>query len=154
MKVAAIYARLSGPNQDHRGIHPRELTEYCARHDFKAAGKYVDVGWKFTQLDRLIKDAHHGWFDYVIIWRFDKSALSAPHLLRALDAFDSLAIEYVTPADDIDTTTPSGKALFMSNLERSLIGEQLKSRFRVFRTRTRRTWQNLKGWLCEPGGNR
>jgi DNA invertase Pin-like site-specific DNA recombinase len=105
MKVAAIYARLSEPSWDHAGIHPRELAEYCARYDFKAVGKYVDVGWKFPQLDRLIQDAHHGWFDYVIIWRFDKSALSVPHLLRALEAFDSLAIEYVPPGDGIEATS-------------------------------------------------
>jgi DNA invertase Pin-like site-specific DNA recombinase len=141
---AAIYARVSEASRDPRTIRTHELIEYCERHHWTAAAQYVDVGWKFSQLDRLIADAHRAWFDAVIIWRFEKSPLSSPHLLRALDTFDALAIEYVTLADDIDTSTAAGKASFLADLERTLIGEQIKARLRVFHTKAKRTWRNLK----------
>jgi hypothetical protein len=75
---------------------------------------YVDVGISGTkekrpELDRLLSDAHHRRFDAVAVWRFDRFARSVSHLLRALETFRALGIEFVSLSEQVDTSTPTGK---------------------------------------------
>ncbi len=140
MKVA-IYARVSTANngQDPT-VQTRELEEYCQRRGWKVAGQYVDVGIsgskeKRPQLDRLIADAHHRKFDAVIVWKFDRFARSVSHLLRALETFKALGIEFVSLSEQVDTSTPTGKMVFtvlgaVAELERSLIAERVRAGLR------------------------
>src|SRR5690348_17434043 len=109
----------------------RELREYCQRRGWTATVEYVDVGISGTkekrpQLDRLLSDAHRRNFDAVVVWRFDRFARSVSHLLRALETFRSLGIEFVSLSEQVDTSTPAGKLVFtvlgaVAELERSLI---------------------------------
>ncbi len=129
MKVAA-YARVSTSNngQDPE-VQLRELREYVARRGWNLAGEYVDVGIsgakeKRPQLDRLIADAHRRKFDAVVVWKFDRFARSVSHLLRALETFKALGIEFVSLSEQVDTSTPTGKMVFtvlgaVAELERS-----------------------------------
>ncbi len=64
------------------------------------------------ELNRLMADAHRRRFDAVICWRFDRFARSVSHLLRALEAFQALGIEFVSLSEQIDTSTPTGKMVF------------------------------------------
>jgi len=77
-------------------------------------------------------DAHKRRFDAVIVWRFDRLARSVSHLLRALETFRSLGIEFVSYSEAIDTSTPVGKMTFtvlgaVAELERSLIVERVRA---------------------------
>ncbi len=140
MKVAA-YARVSTSNngQDPE-VQLRELREYVARRGWKLAGEYVDVGISGTkekrpQLDRLMADAHRRKFDAVIVWKFDRFARSVSHLLRALETFKALGIEFVSLSEQVDTSTPTGKMVFtvlgaVAELERSLIAERVRAGLR------------------------
>ena len=79
----------------------RELREYCERRGWKVAGEYVDIGVSGAkdsrpELNRLIADAHRRRFDIVVVWRFDRFARSVSHLLRALETFKALGIEFVS----------------------------------------------------------
>ena len=77
-------------------------------------------------------DAHRRKFDVVVCWRFDRFARSVSHLLRALETFKALGIEFVFLSEQIDTSTPTGKMIFtvlgaVAELERSLIAERVRA---------------------------
>jgi len=145
MRVA-IYARVSTANngQDPT-MQTRELREYVEHRGWKLAGEYVDVGIsgskeKRPELDRLMADAHRRRFDCVVVWKFDRFARSVSHLLRALENFRALGIEFVSFSEQMDTSTPAGKMVFtvlgaVAELERSLIVERVKAGLRNARAK-------------------
>jgi DNA invertase Pin-like site-specific DNA recombinase len=118
----------------------RELREYCHRRGWEVSQEYVDVGIsggkeKRPELDKLLADAHKRHFDAVVVWRFDRFARSVSHLLRALETFRSLGIEFVSLSEQVDTSTPTGKMIFtvlgaVAELERSLIVERVRAGLR------------------------
>ena len=122
----------------------RELREYCSRRGWSVAGEYVDVGKsgateKRPELDRLSTDAHRRRFDGVVVWKFDRFARSVSHLLRALETFGTLGIEFVNLSEQMDTSTPTGKMVFsvlgVAELERGLIPERVKAGLRNARAK-------------------
>jgi DNA invertase Pin-like site-specific DNA recombinase len=145
---AAIYARVSTSNngQDPR-VQTRELGEFCERRSWTLV-EYVDIGISGTKekrpaLDRLMADAHKRKFDVVVVWRFDRFARSVSHLLRALETFQALGIEFVSLSEQMDTSTPTGKMVFtvlgaVAELERSLIVERVKAGLRNARAKGKR----------------
>jgi DNA invertase Pin-like site-specific DNA recombinase len=145
MRVA-IYARVStaGNGQDP-AMQTRELREYCERRGWAVAGEYVDIGISGTkerrpELDRLLAEAHRRRFDAVVVWRFDRFARSVSHLLRALETFRALGVEFVSLSEQVDTSTPTGKMVFtvlgaVAELERSLIVERVRAGLRNARAK-------------------
>ena len=114
-----------------------ELREYCQRRGWTATGEYIDSGVSVTkdsrpELNRLMADAHKRHFDAVVVWKFDRFARSVSHLLRALETFGSLGIQFVSLSEQVDTSTPAGKMVFtvlgaVAELGRSLIVERVKA---------------------------
>src|SRR5258705_3678117 len=109
----AIYARVSTA---HNGQEPEmqtgELREYCERRGWKVTHEYVDIGISGAkesrpELDRLLTDAYRRRFDAVVVWRFDRFARSVSHLLRALETFKALSVEFVSLSEQVDTSTPT-----------------------------------------------
>jgi DNA invertase Pin-like site-specific DNA recombinase len=126
----------------------RELRDYCQRRGWEVGQEYVDTGISGTkekrpELDRLLADAHKRHFDAVVVWRFDRFARSVSHLLRALETFRSLGIEFVSLSEQVDTSTPTGKMVFtvlgaVAELERSLIAERVRAGLRNARAKGRK----------------
>jgi DNA invertase Pin-like site-specific DNA recombinase len=126
----------------------RELREYCQRRGWNIVAEYVDAGIsgakeKRPELDRLLTDAHQRSFDSVVVWRFDRFARSVSHLLRALETFSSLGIEFVSLSEQVDTSTPAGKLVFtvlgaVAELERCLIAERVRAGLRNARAKGKR----------------
>jgi len=63
----------------------------------------------------------------VACWKFDRLARSVSHLLRALETFKSLGVEFVSYSEAVDTSTPVGKMTMtvlgaVAELERSIPG--------------------------------
>ncbi len=142
----AIYARVSTTNNGQSPeMQLRELKEYCERRGWKIAGEYVDTGIsgareKRPELDRLMADAHRRRFDAVVVWKFDRFARSVSHLLRALETFKALGIEFVSLSEQVDTSTPTGRMIFtvlgaVAELERSLIAERVRAGLRNARAK-------------------
>jgi DNA invertase Pin-like site-specific DNA recombinase len=143
---AAIYARVStiGHGQSPE-MQLRELQEHCVRRGWQIAGRYIDAGVSGTkdsrpELDKLMQDAHKRKFDVVAVWKFDRFARSVSHLLRALDTFRILGIEFVSLSESLDTATPAGRMVFtvlgaVAELERSLIAERVRAGLRNARTK-------------------
>ena len=78
-----------------------------------------------------MKDARARKFDVVIVARFDRFARNVSHLLRALEEFNHLGINFVSLSESIDTSTPLGKMIFtvlraVAELERNLIKERVQ----------------------------
>jgi len=108
----------------------------------------VDIGIsgakdRRPELDRLMADAHKRHFDVVAVWKFDRFARSVSHLLRALDTFRVLGIEFVSLSESLDTATPAGRMVFtvlgaVAELERSLIAERVRAGLRNARAKGKR----------------
>jgi DNA invertase Pin-like site-specific DNA recombinase len=108
-------------------------------------GEYIDGGISGMknsrpELNRLMADAHKRLFDAVVVWRFDRFARSVSHLLRALETFGSLGIQFVSLSEQVDTSTPAGKMVFtvlgaVAELERSLIVERVRAGLRNARAK-------------------
>jgi DNA invertase Pin-like site-specific DNA recombinase len=72
-----------------------------------------------------------------------KNNLTGPTLLemlRALETFRTLGIEFVSLSENIDTSTPTGKMVFtvlasVAELERSLIGKRVRAGLRNAKVR-------------------
>jgi len=144
----ALYARVS---TNDKGQDPemqlRELREYVERRGFGLAGEYVDAGISGAkdsrpELNRLMADAYKRRFDAVCVWKFDRFARSVSHLLRALETFKALGIEFISFSEQMDTSTPTGKMVFtvlgaVAELERSLIAERVRAGIRNARAKGR-----------------
>jgi DNA invertase Pin-like site-specific DNA recombinase len=86
--------------------------------------------------------AHRRQFDAVVVWKFDRFARSVSHLLRALEEFKALGIEFVSFSEQLDTSTPIGKAMFtivgaVAELERNFTVERVKAGMRNARAKGR-----------------
>jgi DNA invertase Pin-like site-specific DNA recombinase len=137
MKRAALYMRVStkghGQTTETQAI---ALREYAGHRGLEIIEEYRDEGISGSRdsrpaLDRLMQDARKRHFDVVIVARFDRFARSVSHLLRALEEFGHLGVDFVSLSESIDTSTPMGKLIFtvlgaVAELERNLIKERVQ----------------------------
>jgi DNA invertase Pin-like site-specific DNA recombinase len=145
----ALYARVSTSDkgQDPQ-MQLRELREYCERRKLHIVGEYIDNGISGSkesrpELNRLMSDANRRKFDVVLVWKFDRFARSTSHLLKALETFQSLKIDFVSLTEGIDTSTPVGAMVFtilgaVGQMERELIRERIRAGVRNARAKGRR----------------
>ena len=142
----AIYARVSTMNHGQDvSMQTRELGQFAEARGWHVAGEYIDAGVSGAkdsrpELNRLMADAHKRRFDIVCVWRFDRFARSVSHLLRALETFKALGIDFVSYSEQMDTSTPAGKMVFtvlgaVAELERSLIVERVRAGLRNARAK-------------------
>ena len=142
----AIYARVSTTSHGQDvGLQTRELRQFAEARGWTVVGEYVDEGVSGAkdsrpELNRLMADAHKRRFDVVCVWRFDRFARSVSHLLRALETFKALVIDFVSLSEQMDTITPAGKMVFtvlgaVAELERSLIAERVRAGLRNARSK-------------------
>jgi DNA invertase Pin-like site-specific DNA recombinase len=138
LKRAALYLRISTKNHGQTtDTQALALREYAERRGFQIVDEYADEGIsgakdRRPQLDRLMADARKRRFDVVIVARFDRFARSVSHLLRALEEFDQLGVDFVSLSESIDTSTAVGKMIFtvlgaVGELERSIIRERVQA---------------------------
>ncbi len=145
----AIYARVSTTNHGQDvGLQTRELRQFAEARGWTIAGEYIDAGVSGAkdsrpELNRLMANAHKRRFEVVCVWRFDRFARSVSHLLRALETFKALGIDFVSFSEQMDTSTPAGKMVFtvlgaVAELERSLIVERVRAGLRNARAKGKR----------------
>jgi len=146
---AAIYARVSTTNHGQDvGLQTTDIRQFANARRWTVADEYIDVGISGAkdsrpELNRLMADAHKRRFDVVVVWKFDRFARSVSHLLRALETFQALGIEFVSLSEQLDTSTPTGKMVFtvlgaVAELERSLIAERVRAGLRNARAKGKR----------------
>jgi len=133
-KKVALYLRVSTREQD-TDMQLEILKQYSERRGFTIVEVYNEVGIsgaieKRPELDRLMADAKKRKFDVVLVFKFDRFARSTTHLLKALEEFRALGIDFISYSENIDTTTPVGKMVFtmvaaIAEFERALIRERV-----------------------------
>jgi DNA invertase Pin-like site-specific DNA recombinase len=115
---AALYARVStadkGQDTETQLMPLRRLVEARGWHPTE----YVDEGVSGSQsrrpaLDRMMADVRAGKVDVVVVHRFDRFARSTSHLLRALEEFRDLRVEFLSLSENVDTSTPVGKMIVL-----------------------------------------
>jgi len=134
-----IYERISTVDQSV-GMQDADLRRYCEQRGLEVYNVYVDKGISGTKdrrpaLDQLMNDARKRKFDVVLVWRFDRFARSTKHLITALEEFRHCGIEFISYQENIDTSSPMGKAMFtivaaVAELERGIIAERVTAGLR------------------------
>jgi len=137
MKVA-IYARVS-TNEQTTENQVRELTEWADRAGHQVVTVYDDNGVSGAkgreyrkEFDQLLKAAIRREFDLVAAWSVDRLSRSLQDLVGFLTELHGAGVDLYLHQQALDTTTPSGKAMFQmmgvfAEFERSMISERVKS---------------------------
>ena len=106
--ICALYMRVStkghGQTTDTQAI---PLRQYAERRGFDIV-EYRDEGVSGAKdrrpaLDRLMKDARARKIDIVLVFKFDRFGRSTQHLVRSLEEFRALGIEFISLTDSVDT---------------------------------------------------
>lgn len=143
----AIYLRVSSPKKKDIGkgkdnpylqnpeVQVGPLQKFASFREWDVFKIYTDrmTGSKNEArpgYKELWNDARKGNFKAVIVWRFDRFARTTIELLRSLEEFRALGIDFVSSTENIDTTTPMGKATFtiiaaIAELERATTIERI-----------------------------
>ena len=142
----ALYLRVSTADQKP-DLQDDGLRCYAERAGLDVVQNYCDVAVSGRRegrprLSALMAAARNREIDCVLVWRFDRFARSARHLLMALEEFDHLGVRFVSVQDQVDTGSPMGRAMFtiiaaMAELESSLISERVTAGLRAARARGR-----------------
>jgi len=132
----AIYTRVSTQDQSVE-MQTSDLRGYCDQRGFEVYKEFSDQGISGTKdkrpgLDELMADAKKKKFDVVLVWRFDRFARSTKHLITALEEFRHLGIDFISYHENIDTSSPLGKAMFtivsaIAELERNILLERVRA---------------------------
>ena len=137
MKVA-IYCRVS-TNEQTTENQLKELTEWADRAGHEIVAVYDDNGVSGAkgreyrkEFDKLLKAAVRREFDLVAAWSVDRLGRSLKDLISFLEDLHSAGVDLFLHQQALDTTTPSGKAMFQmmsvfSEFERSMISERVKA---------------------------
>jgi DNA invertase Pin-like site-specific DNA recombinase len=114
-KKIAIYLRVSRADQNIENQR-QTLVNYVSGRGFELYQVYEDIGTGSSdgrlQLNQLLAEAKKRKFDGVLVWKFDRFARSTSFLIRTLDEFYNLGIDFISYDENIDTSTPMGKAMF------------------------------------------
>ena len=136
-KQVALYARVSTMD---KGQDPETqlitLREYAERRGFRRSGEHIDYA-SGTREDRpqyqaLLDAVRKRQVDVVLVWRYDRFARSTQALMQALKEFQSLAVDFISYQENIDTTTPQGEMIFtvrasLAQFESALMSERVKA---------------------------
>ncbi len=137
MRVA-IYARVS-TNEQTTENQVRELTEWADRAGHEIVTIYDDNGVSGAkgreyrkEFDKLLKGAVRREFDLVAAWSVDRLGRSLQDLIGFLQDLHGAGVDLYLHQQALDTTTPSGKAMFQmmgvfAEFERSMISERVKA---------------------------
>lgn len=137
-KRVGIYLRVSTTGQTTENQR-RELEAVAARCGWQVVGVYQDAGIsgakgrdKRPGFDRLLKDATSRKVDMIAAWSVDRLGRSLQHLVGFLNELQALGCDLYLHQQAIDTTTPSGRAMFQmcgvfAEFERAMIRERVNA---------------------------
>jgi DNA invertase Pin-like site-specific DNA recombinase len=111
MKRAAIYARVSTPDQ-HLETQLYDLRKLAAQRGFEVSREYCDRGISGSKARRPGLDAMIAEFSVVTVAAFDRIARSTKNFLEIVDELKELGIEFISAREAIDTSGPMGRMFF------------------------------------------
>ncbi len=131
---AAFYVRVSTTSQS---VEPQInlLKGVADQRGWNVTGIYADQGMsgaktKRPRLDALMSACHRGEIDVVAVQRFDRMGRSLEHLVRTLEEFNRLGVQFVSVTESVDTSTSLGRMLYgiigsLAAFERDIIRERI-----------------------------
>ncbi|GAB3491199.1 recombinase family protein [Curvibacter fontanus] len=134
----ALYARVSTGSQTTEN-QLKELRAVAQREGWEVVTEYVDHGISGAkgrkdrpQLDAMLKAVTRREFDLVASWSVDRLGRSLVDLVGMLGELHSKGTDLYLHQQGIDTTTPSGKAMFQmmgvfAEFEREMIRERVRA---------------------------
>jgi DNA invertase Pin-like site-specific DNA recombinase len=138
MRRVGIYLRVSTSGQTTENQR-RELEAVAARSGWQVVGIYEDAGIsgakgrdKRPAFDRLLKDATARKINMIAAWSVDRLGRSMQDLVGFLTELQSLGCHLYLHQQALDTTTPSGRAMFQmcgvfAEFERAMIVERVNA---------------------------
>jgi DNA invertase Pin-like site-specific DNA recombinase len=138
MKRAVLYLRVSTLDQTTAN-QERELREIAGRMGCEIVRVFKDHGIsgakgrdKRPAFDTLCRAAARREFDMVMAWSVDRLGRSLQDLVGFLSELHALGIDLFLHQQGLDTTTPSGKAMFQmlgvfAEFERAMIQERVRA---------------------------
>lgn len=132
------YARVSKKTEQKLDLQLDALQKAGAEEIFqeRMSGKIDDR----PELSKLMSYIRKG--DTLIVYKLDRLGRSTKKLLELAEELDQRGIELVSIKDQIDTSTPIGKAMFrmlmvLAEMERDIIVERTRSGLEAARARGR-----------------
>lgn len=134
---AALYLRVSTGDQTTKNQR-RELTAVAKRQGWDVVQVFVDEGISGAKgraqrpgLDAMLRGVARKDFDLVAAWSVDRLGRSLQDLVSLLADFHAKKVDLYLHQQGLDTTSPSGKAMFQmlgvfSEFERAIIRERIK----------------------------
>jgi DNA invertase Pin-like site-specific DNA recombinase len=139
MKKAAIYARVSTPDQ-HVETQLYDMRKLAAQRGFEVSREYCDRGISGSKarrpgLDAMMTDARRGEFSVLLVAAFDRVARSTKNFLEIVDELNDVGIEFISAREAIDTSGPMGRMFItligsIAELEKSILVERIRAGMR------------------------
>ena len=138
MKKAALYLRVSTKDQTTENQR-LELERVAEAKGWEIGPVYQDEGIsgakgrdKRPAYDQMLKDAVRAKFNVLMAWDVSRLGRSLGGLVQALEELHSQKVDLYLHQQALDTTTPSGKALFQmcgvfAEFERAMLSERVKA---------------------------
>ena len=135
--MIALYARVSTLNQA-TGLEAqiRSLEAYRAAGSVIESRLYTDEvsgrTGRRAGLEALMADARSGLVTQVVVYSLSRFSRSVKHLLSALDELDRLGVGFVSLTEQLNTGTPTGRAIItiisaIAQLESDLVKERVRN---------------------------
>lgn len=122
MKRVALYLRVSSDEQKKHGLsleaQLKKLQDYCQFKDWEIFRVYKDEGISGSSIKKrkefmqMISDSKQHKFSTILVTKIDRAFRNVVDALLVLEDLRVNNIDFVSVAEDIDTTTPMGKAMF------------------------------------------
>ena len=139
-KRVAIYTRVStNDGKQTTENQLRDLHMMAERMGWEIVAHYTDDGLtgargrdKRPGLDAMLKAITRREFDMVAAWSVCRLGRSLQHLVSLLGDLDARGVDLYLHVQALDTSTPSGKAMFgmlgvFAEFERSMISERVRA---------------------------
>lgn len=138
-KQVAIYTRVSTTDGQTTENQLRDLHLAAERLDWNITHHFTDEGISGAKgrdrrpgLDAMLKGVTRREFDMVAAWSVCRLGRSLQHLVTLLGDLDARGIDLYLHVQSLDTSTPSGRAMFgmlsvFGEFERSMISERVRA---------------------------
>jgi putative DNA-invertase from lambdoid prophage Rac len=132
---AGLYARVSTHDQQTLGMQVEAMSAYIKNRGWIAASRIEDVGSGSKDRagrESLLMAARRREIDVIVVWRLDRWGRSVADLMATLRELVDLGVGFVSLAEALDLTTPSGRAMagmlaIFAEFEREILRERVKA---------------------------
>ena len=132
---AALYARVSTHDQQTLGLQIEAMSAYIKDRSWVCTHAVKDVasGAKDRpERESLMKAARRREIDVVVVWRLDRWGRSVADLMTTLKELGDLGVGFVSLAEGLDLTTPTGRAMagllaVFAEFEREILRERVRT---------------------------